>query len=282
MAQEEEQAAEEEYQCSRSFIQWAACYFYELWQRIHYAKCMMCLPLEDNATHMYRDALKEQIAHLCHSMGRADFMAMYKVSVDECYEFPGDDSFGRYLHPEGIIDRGDLLLELRQERQAVRYFSEVNLNPKTILSRVLPGNTHLARIFILNVLDRFFSIEVNVAWRDAIVVDQQGIALSHTKLIESTIPCLVSIFSMPLLSYKFRVLVTDDIYTSIAAWMLCLYNEKKGFLYRTKIKQQIKQLLGEIAAPSKRQRNVAADATDQPVFDYDEVFNEDGSVIRAL
>lgn len=271
----------EEFQCSRVFIQWAACYFYELWQRIHYAQHMMCIPLEKKATTANVDALREQVAHICRNIGLEDFMAMYKVSVDEYYEFPGDQAFGRFLHPEGIIDMGDLLLELRQERQAARYFSEASLNSKTILARVLSGKTHLARLFLLNVIDRYFSTEVNVAWRDAVVVDQQGIALSQNKLIESTMPCLVSIFSIPLLNFEFHVLVTDDIYQSIAEWLVYVYVKKKGFLYRTNIKLQIKQLLGKIKAVKKRQKNTET-GLDEPACDYNEIFDANGNLTRPL
>lgn len=122
-------------------------------------------------------------------MGQIDFFKLYRLSVEECYEFPGDYAFGKYLHPQGSVNRGDLLIELHGDRQAPRFFSEAKVQTETILHAMMQVNTHMARVCVLNVLDRYFFMD-GVRWRDGAVVDQKGLQLSDTKLTDSTVPCL--------------------------------------------------------------------------------------------
>ena len=289
------------YRCNRAFMHWAAAYFYELLQRVLYAQCIMkdnAIPQDlkpfDDYTEDKVIALKEYIVFLCRDMGRDDFFYLYGESLKENFEFPGDDVFYKHVHPDGYIDRGDLLLELRSERQAPRFFSNQRMSVPTILNMMMRGDTHLARVIILNVLDRFFSMECDINWRNAIVVDQGGIQLSENKLKDSSVPCIVSVFSVPLLHVRLidedenpRRLIheTGNIYETIVMWLLFIRHDKGGFLFRKDISNQIRQLLGEDDNNRKRVRSVMKQAED-PEDDYEEIeqliYDNNNNVIAPL
>lgn len=280
-----------EYRCNRVFIHWCAFYFYELLQRVHYASIMMNLRITEfsdvliHKTDEMVAALKESIAYLAKDMGRDDFLIMYKLCYDEYYDFPGDDNFVRVLHPGGVGNRGDILMELRQERQAPLFFSETSLDVATILEKVITGTSHISRIFILNLLDRFFSMESGIAFRNAVVIDQSGIQMSQFKIIESSVPCLISIFSAPFLNYKFAVYENYDLYETLVAWLLYIRHEKNGFVLRKNISTQIRFLLGEDKNQTKRIRaalNILIVREEELRDDYDEFVDCQGRVVKPL
>jgi hypothetical protein len=274
---------EDMYMCNRAFLCWASAYYYELLQRVHYLTYMSrrTLPVpEEEHTESRIKSLKEFILFLCRDMGHADFMTLFRLSSEENYQFPGDNMYGRYLHPEGVLNRGDLLLELRPTRQAVRFFGNERLDEQTILTGIMYGETHLYRLCLLNILDRYFHVECDMRWRDGSVVDQSGIGLSQHKLIDSDSPCIVSIFSRPVLHHKLAILGTDDIYQTLVAWLLFIRRHKGGMCHHTNISKQINQLLGEDAT---MQQVVTRNATQAQASEPERVFSEDQtSVIKPL
>lgn len=181
----------------------------------------------------------------CEEMGPSTFMNMYRLCVEENYAFPGDEVYSRFLHPEGKLNLGDSLLELRSERQAPHFFSEDSIDAKIIVQNMLAADTHIARLCVWNVLDWYLNMEVGIKFRDAAVVDQCGIQLSRTKLVDSTVPCVVTLFSRPVAHHNFVYYESDDVYQVVVKWLLLIRHQKDGFLFRTDISRQIATLLGE-------------------------------------
>lgn len=247
-----EPLAKDWYRCNRKFMAWAAAYFYELLQRVHYQTTMRTRVQPIVVSDVHIEALRANILRLCEEMGPSTFATMYRLCTEENYAFPGDDVFSRFLHPEGLLNRGDVLLELRSERQAPRFFSENELDAKTIVQNMLAAESHIARLCVWNVLDWYFNMEVAIKLRDAVVIDQCGIELSQTLLIESTIPCFVTLFSRPVAHYDFCFYESDDIYRVIVQWLLLIRDQKQGFLFRKDISRQIATLLGEQEQPAER------------------------------
>jgi hypothetical protein len=236
------------YMCNRLFLQWAGVYFYELLQRVHYYRYMYPRQLEppDETLNEYVHNLKEYVLFLCKDMGRNDFKTLFSVSCEKYFAFPGDDRYGRIKHPEGVFNRGDLLLELRPERQGVAFFKTDRLSDQTIIEHVMTAQTHLYRLCLLNIMDRFFHVECDIHWRDGNVVDQSAIHLAHNKLIVTTMPCILFLFSGPTLHYKQKVYdYGNDLYKTIVTWLLIIQNDRQGMCHHVNITKQIKQLLGK-------------------------------------
>jgi hypothetical protein len=263
------------YRPNREFNAWAGVYFYELIQRVHYWERMTVLPIDQvtddaliNMTDQHVQSLRERILHMCKEMGQNEFYALHSQSVAENYKFPGDEIFGHFLHSDGEINLGDLLLELRPERQAPRFFSEKRLDTSTVVESILRAETHLERLCVLNLIDRYFLIENDFKWRDACVIDQSGIEGSHNKLVESTVPCLVHIFSRPVMNHLFHTFESDDIYEVIVAWLLTIKYKKNGYLMRQDISKQIDFLIGgenmqEAPRDTQRRRRDVQDDFDE-------------------
>lgn len=232
------------YWFNRSFKVWCACYFYELVQRVHYVSHIGVNPLIVENVDAHVPKLRDKIVSMCAEMGQIDFFKLYRLSTEECYEFPGDALFCKYLHPEGSVTRGDLLSELHGDRQAVRFFSEAKVQTQTIMHNILQSKTHLARVCVLNALDRYFFMD-GIKWRAGAVVDQTGIQMSHTKLTESTIPCLVAPMSDYYAHYEYKAYRGETIFHSVVAWLLLIKHYKQGFFYRSDISKHIAYLLEE-------------------------------------
>lgn len=239
------------YTFNRAWKVWCAAYFYELVQRVHHASYIGYTRLDISALPGASGAaletlvkhLKERIVGMCHEMGQLDFFKLYRVSADECYAFPGDACFSRYLHPQGAVNRGDVLTELHPDRQAVRFFSEAKVRTETILHNMLQARTHMARVCILNVLDRYFFMD-GIQWRAGAVIDQVGIELSITKIIDSTIPCLVAPMSDFYAHYNLSAYRGETLYHTIVVWLLLIRHYKQGYFYRSDITKHINFLLG--------------------------------------
>lgn len=233
------------YRGNRAFMVWAGAYFYELLQRIHYQHTIRVRwqPIQVLQTEV--DALKASLLRFCEEMGPSTFMTMYRLCTEENYKFPGDEVFSRFLHPEGQLNLGDTLLELRSERQAPRFFSEDTIDAKTIIQNMLAAETHISRLCVWNVLDWYLNMEVGIKFRDAVVIDQCGIQLSRTTLVDSSIPCVVTLFSRPVAHHEFMFYESDDIYQVIVRWLLLIRHQKNGFLFRKDVSKQIATLLGE-------------------------------------
>ena len=112
------------------------------------------------------------------------------------------------------MNRGDLLTELRPETQAPKFFSEGKVQTQTILHHMLKPDTHLARICVLNALERYFFMD-GIKWRAGVVVDQTGLAMSMPKLIDSTVPCLVAPMSEYIAHYNCQAYHGKTIYHSL-------------------------------------------------------------------
>jgi hypothetical protein len=260
------QIFEDLYTFNRAFKIWAGCYFYELLQRVQYASTIGSVPLPIPWTiDGYVTTLKKRVLDMCLEMGPIDFNKFYRLSTEEFYDFPGDYAFCKFLHPQGTVNRGDLLIELHGDRQAPRFFSEAKVQTETILHNMMQVKTHLARICVLNALDRYFFMD-GVRWRDGAVVDQRGLQLSDTKLTDSTIPCLVAPMSDYIAHYELKAYRGETLFHVIVVWLLLIRHYKQGFFYRTDITKQINFLLGEEEAVAVVGTRPAA-----PPDDYAEV-----------
>jgi hypothetical protein len=259
------------YRANRAFMAWASAYFYELLQRVYYQRTIRLRVESIQVLQTQADALKTALLRFCEDMGPSTFMSMYRLCVEENYKFPGDDTFSRFLHPEGRMNLSDTLLELRSERQAPRFFSEDTIDAKTILQNMLAAETHIARLCVWNVLDWYLNMEVGIRFRDAVVIDQCGIQMSRTKLVDSSVPCIVTLFSRPIVHHNFTYYESDDVYQVVIKWLLLIRHQKDGFLFRTDISRQIAALLGE----QQQGNNVVAPNSSRqgPKDDYEEVPN---------
>jgi hypothetical protein len=281
------------YRPNRTFMQWAGSYFYELLQRVYYTKHMLLKtdPItkdeEGPLMHLSDEKIaffKQYLLFLCKDMGNDDFYQIYGESLKESFEFPGDDLYYTYTHRNGYVNRGDLILELRQETQGPLFFLQHQLQIKTIIEKVMRGDTKLSYVFLFNLLDRFFLMEVNINWRNAIVIEQSGIQMSEAKLIDSSIPCIVSIFSNPLLHYKKRFFNTSSIFETLVGWLLFIKHEKHGYLFKKNISLQIRTLLGEDEHNVKRVRSILKN-NEGPKDDFDEIpviFDDQNNVIKKM
>jgi hypothetical protein len=118
---------------------------------------------------------------------------------------------------------------------------------------------------VWNVLDWYLNMEVGIKFRDAAVVDQCGIQMSRTKLVDSTVPCVMTLFSRPVAHHNFMYYESDDVYQVVVKWLLLIRQEKDGFLFRTDISRQIAILLGEQGVPlGAAQRQPKDDFGDVP------------------
>lgn len=237
------------FRCNRSWLNWSACYMYELLQRAHYWRHIGKhrvdpLHIDDNADESRVVNLQRFVVHLCRDMGAGDFKKLFRLSCDEYFAFPGDNMYSRFLHPEGVLNRGDVLSELRPDRQAVRYFGAQRYSTETIVQGVLNGESHLFRITLFNILDRFFHVESSISWRDGCVVDQSGLHGSQYKLIQWDGPAIVFLFSRPYVHYKRRIVYVENVWDTVIQWACMTLKYNNGTWHHKKIKKQLKQLLG--------------------------------------
>ncbi len=238
------------YRFNRDFQMWSTAYFFELIQRCHYWRYMSRERIERPRGFVLAQAetLKNIVVKLCEEMGRDEFFKLYRVCTEQQYDFPGDAMYSAYIHSGvdgGVVNRGDLLLKLRPERQAAKFFTEQNLDVASILNSICMGETHLARLCVFNIIDRFLFLAAGTKFIDNTVIFQRALEQNMPRIVENTIPSILHIFSRPCVHYELRVFCSDNIYEIIVVWLLLLRQHKRGMLFHTDISQQIRELLGE-------------------------------------
>jgi hypothetical protein len=239
------------YKINRDFQMWSTAYFFELIQRCNYWKYMSVNTIHRGdiyGFHNQADTLRNIVVRICEEMGRDEFYKLYKVCTEQQYDFPGDEMYSSYMYSGvggGVIQKGDLLLKLRPERQAAKFFTEQNVNIESILSNIYEAETHLDRLCVFHIIDRYLFMYAGVKWMDNSVISQGALELNMPRIVENSIPCILHIFSRPCMHYDRKVFCSDNVYEVIVAWMLYIREYKNGMLFITNISTQIRELLGE-------------------------------------
>lgn len=235
----------DQYVPNRAFVMWCTIYFYELHRRVFWLHLMTNrqwtrddITLDDTLVQRVRAWVWDCLDQV----GEEEFDDLYAKALEEHYEFPGDAQFIHYGHPDGAMSLGDTLLELRPGRQGARFFSEDRVSHNVVLASAKTAETHLDRLVLIIALDNYFATQ-GLAWRDRIMIDQCGIETSDYQLRRCNVPVLVFGFSRPWVSYKGNVLVTDNIYETLAAWFLLIRETCKGRVFDTDISEVVEAAL---------------------------------------
>lgn len=119
-----------------------------------------------------------------------------------------------------------------------------------------------------------------LAWRDLVVIDQGDIEQCSYQLLRCKLPMLVHAMNRPWVSYKGRVLVTNDIYEALAGWFLILREECSGHVFRNDISDVVNTVL-EFPLPEDDQPEYALQGPEHQPPDDEQAAQRDDAQASA-
>lgn len=235
--EEEEEDADTPYRPSFNYFVWCSFYFGAIMRRIYYWESIKnnvirprIVPKEEEL-----DRCRETIALIAEQLGEEAYEDCYATTCDEAYSIPGDEEWFAYRYPTKQPALGNILYELRPALRD-RYWKEAHVTLETVLAasqqprpRYFMRTSHL---FVINVLDAYLRT-INVAWRNAAVVSQEGIELSAWKLSRPTAPVLLQVFSRWWVYHDLFYQPCDDIYEALVVWFRILRTHFDDELFGT-------------------------------------------------
>lgn len=191
------------------------------------------------------DRCRSVIAILAEQLGEDAYEDCYANTCDESYSIPGDAEWFAYKFPVKQPAMGNILYEIRPKLRD-RYWKEAHVALETVLiASKQPRPRYFMRtsqLFVINVLDAYLRT-MNVAWRNAAVVVQDGIELSMWKLSRPTSPVLLQVFSRWWVYHDLFYQPCDDIYEALIVWFRILRTHYNDILFGTSLKEIADRIL---------------------------------------
>ena len=213
--------------CTFNRLFWMFCtnYVTRIRRRFHYESLFPVANLDRSPLSYIPDGSIERLKKWCSNLadGLADnFDERYKDSCRKAYNFPGDSEWFvfRYHHMSKTVEAQ--VRKLRT-KTAVEFFAHGNVSKETALAHTDTSGS--SRMFVLDIIDRYFRIFKQLKWRDGYVIDNGSIEESFEKISTSHEPFLIQVFSsywVYLGGKKGKVLIVDDIYAAICLWFVCV------------------------------------------------------------
>lgn len=235
------------YRITYDYLVWCSIYFGVLMRRVYYWENLRENLMEEKpvVTAAQLERCKAFIERVARQMSSDAYEDCYLGTCEEAYDVPGDQAWFAYKFPGKQNARGNILYDLRPAVNK-RYWQEPHVTLKTVMNASLMPQPryfgHIGHLFVLNVMDSFMRAR-NVQWRDACVIDQDGIEMSAFKLTRAQCPLLLQVFSRYWVYDDAFYYPTDDIYEALAMWLVLLRDEYEGVLFGTPMHEAIRRVL---------------------------------------
>lgn len=162
-------------------------------------------------------------------------------ALESGFNLPGDNTWFKYIRPDDVLTRGDVLANLRPH--LYRRYTVEQVQPRVIAQ--MHKESHVSRLFILLCFSEMIAMDFSgINWFDTVVIDNDGIEMSARARLLNVAPFLMQVFSSYWVYYRSHVYTTDDIFEAIAVWCLLLRDEYDGmFLGHTNMKPFLTRVL---------------------------------------
>ena len=185
------------------------------------------------------------VKHLIDLLGDDGYDDCYLASCQESYTIPGDIEWFSFKFPTRQPDLGSILFELRPELRK-RFQEDMHLSKETVLEKTKYDTPkymyRTSALFVLNVIDTHMR-NMGIQWKNAILVEQEGIELSLWKLSRAMCPVLLQVFSRYVIYNDLHYMVCDNIYEAIVLWFKLLKTEYGDHLFGRDIKHVVDEII---------------------------------------
>jgi hypothetical protein len=218
---------------NQDYMMFCTIYFNHLLRRLYYydklKENMGSVELPSGSVQRCKEWVKTSVLD---SLGTEGFEDAYSSACEQCYHFPGDTQWFQYRYPARQPVTGPVLDCIRPVF-AKRYFSDDRVTKDPILAAVdrCDHQGQCSRVFVLVALDQYMKTHYNASWRDAVVIDNEGIELSQFKLVKANAPCLLQLLSRYWVYDQARIYPCDNIYSAITTWMYILREKYNAALF---------------------------------------------------
>lgn len=153
-----------------------------------------------------------------------------------------------YYYPQERA-RTRVILPLIREDLVELFHTEHNVSLETVMNNV--NKRHISNLFVLRVVDDYFTEHYNFKWFDNVVVLHDNMEQREDLLGEHPPwPSLVQVNSRVWPFYESRVWPTDDVYSAIAVWFHLLQTKHGGVIMEYDINETIDEVIGDTSCTS--------------------------------
>ena len=233
------------------YVLWCSCYFGAIIRRIYYWEALRENTIPPSPEFTISEEMVERcrqfIREVAEGFSTDAYEECYVDSCSESYTIPGDMEWFLYKFPTKQKGIGTILYEVRPEMNK-RYQKEKHVSVSTVLTSstlTLPRYfMRTSQLFVLNALDTYLRT-YNIQWRDACVVANDGIELSHWKLTHPTCPVILQVFSRYWVYSRAEYIPTDDIYMAISLWFRILHLDYDDHLFSVSLTEVRETIFGK-------------------------------------
>lgn len=212
---------------NRDFWIFCTIYVTKLRRRFYYQSMIPEMKLERPTSSYITKEAVERVKSWCFdlAMGLADnFDDIYKSNCRQGYNFDGDKQWYYYKYPMASKTLEAQVRKLRPDI-GVHFFEESNVSRRSAIN--MTNQSYSSRLFVIDLIDRYFRIYKNINWKDGYVIFNSDIEDSFEKLTTSKEPFLIQMFSSFWIYLGGEVLVVDSIYSGICLWLLCIRKSRR-------------------------------------------------------
>lgn len=229
------------------YFVWCSIYFGSIMRRIYYWTKLRKNEMDD-VPQVYKgeiDNCQEWLIELVDLLGNDGYEDCYIETCTEAYTIPGDLEWFTFKYPTKQPVLGSILFELRPQLRK-RFQEDQHLSKETVLQKTKHTYTvfmcRINAIFVLNTIDVHMR-NMGIQWKNAVLVEQEGIELSHWKLSRPLCPVILQVFSRYVVYNKLHYTVCDDIYEAIILWFKILRYEYDDMLFGRRLTDVIDKLV---------------------------------------
>ena len=240
---------EEELMCipNIDYFVWCSFYFGAIMRRIYYWSKIKQNEIPERPEVDYEEIknCQEWLVNLVELLGEDGYEDCYMETCAEAYTIPGDLEWFSFKYPTKQPVLGSILFELRPQLRK-RFQEDQHLSQDTVLEKTkqdIPKfMCRVNSIFVLNCVDTHLR-NMGTQWKNAIMVQQEGIELSAWKLSRPLWPVLLQIFSRYVVYNKLHYITCDSIYEAIIIWFKLLRDEYNSKLFGKDLSEIADKLL---------------------------------------
>jgi hypothetical protein len=244
------------YVASRDFACFCAFYLGEIMRRFYYYDLFVRKPpavdLAADAIAMLATRVRAWVERIVDGLAEEAFLDMHTDNANEAYAFAGDDRWFRFRWPLKVHSRGAVLGQLRPHLYK-RFHSEAQASRRLLMGA---PETHLTRTFILQAVSQYITTTTgrDIQWHRAVVVHSEEIYRAGYSLEQNPCPLILQVLSSYWAYNYNRVYMTDDIYTTIAAWFVLLRERYDSCLLGHDLRGIVDEAIGVAVVPQQQQQ----------------------------
>ena len=218
---------------NRDYWIFCTCFFYPLTRALYYVDMFPLMQLEraQNVESYLPKGSVERLEKWCREMAKHQgdkYSDRLVDAADDALNHDGDMEWHLYRHPDESTNVAVVLRKTRGEAAYEDYHVQTDLSATATLDLV--NINWLSTVYVINLIDRYFSTYKSTNWQDGYVIHSPFIDDPETfdKWTISREPFLINVFNNFWLMLDRKVLPINNVYVAVCMWMMAIRKTRRN------------------------------------------------------